>query len=234
MTPAGVQLVLHHLRQAFSISRLVVENGDLLALVFLGDPGRDERGLLIVARVDAHDRRAALFGQDRIRRGRGHHQEAVVRVDVGRGDRRARAGMTVDVFDLLPDDAIGDSHRLLRIAGVVLDHDLDLAAIHAAGVIDRRGGCLRAALHLFADAGDRSGHRSGDGDGDVLGVSRRRSARRARAPPAKESMICACRSLLCLAFPLRSAHCVGLVRGALILSHWPMAIAGNGRRWQLP
>jgi hypothetical protein len=45
--------------------------------------------------------------------------------------------MTVDVFDLLPDDPIGDSDRLLGIAGIVLDHDRDFAAIHPARVVDR-------------------------------------------------------------------------------------------------
>jgi hypothetical protein len=62
------QLVLHHLGQAFSISRLVVQNGDLFALVFVGDPGRDELALPVVARVKAHDGRMPFFGQSRIRR----------------------------------------------------------------------------------------------------------------------------------------------------------------------
>ncbi len=37
--------------------------------------------------------------------------------------------MPVDIFDLLADDEIGDGDRLLRIAGVVLDDDLDLAPL---------------------------------------------------------------------------------------------------------
>ena len=136
----GVQLVLHHGGQAFAVSRLVVQDGDLLALVFLGDPGRDELALRVVARVKAHDRRMALFGQHRIRRRGAHHQDVVVGVDVGRRDRRARAGVAVDELDLLADDEIGDGDRLLRIAGVVLDDDLDLAPVDAAGVVDRGGG----------------------------------------------------------------------------------------------
>ena len=79
--------------------------------------------------------------------------------------------MAIDIFDLLPNDEVGDRDCLLGIAGVVLDHDLDLAAIHSAGIIDCGGRILGAALHLLADAGDRSGHRSGDGD--VSGVGRR-------------------------------------------------------------
>ena len=81
--------------------------------------------------------------------------------------------MTVYVFDLLPDDAIGDSDRLLRIAGVVLDHDRDFAAVHPAGVVDRCGSGLGAVFHLFTDAGYGACHRSSDGDGDVLGPGRR-------------------------------------------------------------
>ena len=64
--------------------------------------------------------------------------------------------MAVDELDLLPDDQVRHRDRLLRIAGVVLDHDLDLAAIDAAGVVDRGGGGFRAALHLVADRGDRA------------------------------------------------------------------------------
>ena len=81
--------------------------------------------------------------------------------------------MAVDIFDLLPDDEIGDRDRLFRIAGVVLDDDLDLAPVDSAGVVDRGGRGLGAALHLFADARHWSGHRPGDGDGDVLGLGRR-------------------------------------------------------------
>src|SRR5689334_12373082 len=129
-----------------------MKDGDLLVLVFLGDPGPDECGLLIVARVDAHDGRAPLFGQARIRRGGRHHQNIVVGVDVGGRDRRARTRVAIDVFYLLADDEVGDRDRLFRIAGVVLDDDLDLAPVDAARLVDRGRGGLGAALHLFADA----------------------------------------------------------------------------------
>ncbi len=82
--------------------------------------------------------------------------------------------MAVDIFDLLPDDEIGDGHRLLRVAGVVLDDNLDLAPVDAAAVVDRSGRGLGAALHLLADARDRPGHRPGDRDRDVVGQNRRR------------------------------------------------------------
>ena len=118
---------------------------------------------------------------DRIRRGGAHHQHVVVGVDVRRRDRGSRAGVAVDELDLLTDDEIGDGDRLFRIAGVVLDDDLDLAPVDAAGVVDRGGRGLRAPLHLFADRGDRAGHRSGDGDRDVLSAGRR-GQRRQGAP----------------------------------------------------
>ena len=89
--------------------------------------------------------------------------------------------MSVDELDLLADDEIGDGDRLFRIAGVVLDDDLDLAPVDPAGVIDRRGGGLGAALHLFADRSDGTGHRPRDRDRDVLSHGRRRQRPRARA-----------------------------------------------------
>ena len=46
----GVELVLDDGREAFAVGRLVVQDGDLLALVLLGDPGRDEGALRVVAR----------------------------------------------------------------------------------------------------------------------------------------------------------------------------------------
>ncbi len=77
--------------------------------------------------------------------------------------------MAVDELDLLADDQVRHRDRLLRIAGVVLDHDLDLLAVDAAGLVDRGGGGFGAALHLVADRGERAGHRTGDGDDEVVG-----------------------------------------------------------------
>ena len=177
---AGVQLVLDDGGEALSVGPLVVQNGDFLALVFLGDPWGDERALRVVARIKAHDCRMPLLGQGRVRRSGAHHQDIVLSIDVGRRNRRSRARVAVDIFDLLPDDEVGDRHRLLRIARVVLDHDLDLAPVDPAGLVDRRGGGLGAPLHLFADRRHRPGHRPGDRDGDVLSAGRRRSVPIAR------------------------------------------------------
>ena len=168
-----------------------MQDGDLLARVVLGDPRRDESALRVVAAVEAHDGRMALFRQRRVRRRRAHHQHVVVGVDVRRRDRRARAGVAGDELDLLADDEIGDRDRLLGIAGVVLDDDLDLAPVDAAGLVDRGGGGLAAAFHLFADRGDRAGHRTDDGDLDVLSLDRRRINANA-SPVNKGSALYSC------------------------------------------
>ena len=123
----------------------------------------------------------SLFGQRRVRRRRAHHQHVVVGVDVRRGDRRARAGVAGDELDLLADDEIGHRDRLLGIAGVVLDDDLDLAALDAAGFVDRSRGGFPAAFLLFADRRDRTRHRTDDGDRDVLRFDRR-GGQRQREP----------------------------------------------------
>ena len=95
--------------------------------------------------------------------------------------------MSVDELDPLADDQVGDRNRLLRIAGVVLDHDLDLAAVNSARVVDGGGGGLGAALHLVADRGDRAGHRACDGDDDVVGEEGVANA--ASATPASDRII---------------------------------------------
>ena len=61
------------------------------------------------------------------------------------------------------------------IALVVLDVELDLAAVDAARRVDRVGGGLRALLELIADGGELSGHRSDHRKGDVVGEGDRRA-----------------------------------------------------------
>ena len=58
---------------------------------------------------------------------------------------------------------------------VVLDVELDLAAVDAAGGVDRVGGGLRALLELVADGGELAGHRADHRKGDVVGEGDRRA-----------------------------------------------------------
>ena len=61
----GVQFVLHHLRQAFSISGFVVKNGDLLPS-YSGDRRRDEAARRSSRGVKAEPIVECPFGQNRI------------------------------------------------------------------------------------------------------------------------------------------------------------------------
>ena len=62
---------------------------------------------------------------------------------------------------------VGDRDRLLRIAGVVADLEHQLLAEHAALGVDVLDRHLGAALHLLAESGVLTGHRTGGGDHDV-------------------------------------------------------------------
>ena len=77
-------------------------------------------------------------------------------------------------------ELLADRARLLRIAGVVADLQLELLAHHAAGGVDVGDRRFGAVLELGAERGVLAGHRSGDADGDVLG-RRRAGQRQARA-----------------------------------------------------
>ncbi len=76
-------------------------------------------------------------------------------------DRHALAGETV-----------GRCARLLRIAGVVTDDELQLLLQHAAGGIDVFDREIRAIAKLFAERCVLTGHRTGYADGNLRMSSR--------------------------------------------------------------
>ena len=78
--------------------------------------------------------------------------------------------------DVLVNHVVRDRDRLLRVAGIVADLELDLLAIDAAlgvQVLDRH---LGAALHLIAENGILAGHRSGRRDHHIGVRGRGRNA----------------------------------------------------------
>ena len=161
---------------ALAVGALVIENDDVLAGIFLGDPRADEGALLIVARVKTHDRGPALgrgvVGHDGVGRGRAHHQRAALGIDGGGRNARTGTGVAVDEHDAVAEDAVGDRHGLLRIALIVLDVEFDLLAHDAALGVDGVRGSLRALLELVADGRELARHRPRDGERDVVGPSR--------------------------------------------------------------
>ena len=65
---------------------------------------------------------------------------------------------------------VGDGDRLLRIAGVVADIEIELLAEHAAGGVDVVDGHLAAIRHLRAEGGILTGDRADDGDRDGVAL----------------------------------------------------------------
>jgi hypothetical protein len=59
---------------------------------------------------------------------------------------------------------VGDRDRLLRIAGIVADIEIELLAEHAARGVDILDGKLGAVLHLRAEGGILTRDRADDGD----------------------------------------------------------------------
>ncbi len=80
--------------------------------------------------------------------------------------------MAINELDAVADDPVGDRNRLLGIALVIFDIQLDLPPPDTASSIDRLGGGLRPLLELIADRGELPRHRPHNRDGNVFGVSR--------------------------------------------------------------
>ncbi len=72
--------------------------------------------------------------------------------------------MAGDERDTVAGHLIGDGHRLLRVAGIVADVEVELLAEHAARFVDVLDGHLAAILHLRAEGGILTRDRADDGD----------------------------------------------------------------------
>src|SRR5690606_25395631 len=155
-----VQALLGFVGKALTVGGLVVQDGNFLALVLLHDVVAGDNALLVVTAADAEDILVATLGKLRVGRSRRDLQDVLFLVDVGSGDRRARAEVADHGSHPLLRRAVRDSDGLLRIALVVAEDQLDLLTIVATrGVkaVDRRFG---AALHLLAEAGELAGDRT--------------------------------------------------------------------------
>ena len=163
-----VERLLGLVGKTFAVGGLVVEDGDVLALVVLGDVVAGDRALLVVAAADARHVPELALGEQRVGRGRRDLQHVAVGIGFRGRDRRRRAIMAGDERNLRAADLFGDRARLLRIAGIVLDIQRELLAEQAAGGVEIRHRLFGAVLHLPAERGFAAGHRARDGDGDVL------------------------------------------------------------------
>ena len=170
----------------------------------LGEVIGDLRPLPVVPAADAEHVRAAFVGQLRARRARADHQNPCLLVDLRGRDRGVGAQMPGDEDGAIARQLACERHRLIGVAGVVADDQLDALAQDAAlgvEVLDRHPG---GALVLLAEPAHRAGHRAGDRDPD-LGLGGRgakgRSQRSGRAqtiverpcsgPPPNAALLCA-------------------------------------------
>ena len=129
--------------KAFAVSRLVVDDRDLLALELVAGELGPDHALLVVTAAGAECVPKLAVGDLGIgRRGR-DEQDAVLRIDVGSRDRHAGIEVADDELDAVADEFVGDRHALLGIGDVVADFDLDLLPQNSAGLVDVFGGLLR-------------------------------------------------------------------------------------------
>src|SRR3954469_8574034 len=148
-----VERLLGLVRKTLAVGGLVVEDGDILALVVLGDVLGGDQALLVVAAAYARHVPQSAIGELRIGGGGSNLEHVAVGIGFRRGDRRRRAIMPGHERDFRAGDLLGDRARLLRIAGVVLDGQRELLAVDAAGGVDVGYGHLGAVLHLAAEGG---------------------------------------------------------------------------------
>ena len=181
---ALVQRLLGLVRHAFAVGRLVVKDRDLRVLLVLEDVGADGRTLHVVAAAGAEHGGVALgggiVGQLDVGRSRRDLQDLGFLVDVRGRDRAARAVVAGHEHDLVRHHLVGDRGRLLGIAGIVADLQLELLAVDAAGGVDVGHRHLGALAHLLAEGRILAGHRSDGGDLDL------REGRRAPPGPAPQ------------------------------------------------
>ena len=61
--------------------------------------------------------------------------------------------MSNDEHRIALDHLVGDGHRLLRVAGIVADQEVEFLAEHSARSVDVFDGQFAAVLHLGAESG---------------------------------------------------------------------------------
>src|SRR4029078_6977865 len=130
-----VERLLGLVGTALTVGGLVVQDGNVLALVVLGNVVGGDNALLIVTAADARHVPALALGEQLSGRGRRNLQHVAVGIGFGSRDRRRRAVVTCDEREFRAGELFRDRARLLGIAGIVTDLQRQLLAEHAAGGI---------------------------------------------------------------------------------------------------
>jgi hypothetical protein len=108
----------------------------------------------------------ALIGDDRVGGRARNNQDSGIRVHLGSRDCRSGAVVPDDHIDLVGDQLVRCRDRLLGVAIVISDDELQGLAEQAAALVDLGYGHLDRALVLLAEprhlAGDRPGRTNQD------------------------------------------------------------------------
>src|SRR5882762_8948551 len=118
--------------KAFAVAGLVIEDRDVLVLVVLRDVCAGNAALLIVAAANACHVPEAPVSELGGGGSGCNLQHVAVGIGFGGRNRRRRAVMTRNERDLGAGEFFRDRARLLGIAGIVADFQLQLLAEHAA------------------------------------------------------------------------------------------------------
>ena len=167
LVPLPFQGLLDRGSDAFTVLLLVVDHGNGFRLDVVGNEVTCGWTLQAVQTDGAEDQLIATRGDVRAGRRRGDHQNAFVFVNVRRRLSGAGAEVADHEFDFVVDDFVGHGNRLLRVAGIVINHAFELRAIHPTGFVDLLDGHFGTdELHLTVlrdGAGDRACQANFDG-----------------------------------------------------------------------
>src|SRR5579883_2336521 len=169
----GIERLARFLGETLAVGRLVVHEGDLLALEPLRDDRAGDAALLVVAAAHAEDVPHLAIGDLRVGGGGRDLEDAVLLVDFRGRDGDAGVEVADHELDAVGGEFVGDGHAFLRVGAVVADLDHELLAEDAAGLVDVGDRLLGTLLELGAEGRVAAGHRAGDTDLDVgRGVAR--------------------------------------------------------------
>src|SRR5262245_36145156 len=179
----GVEVLARLLGETLAIGRLVVHDGDFLALEILEDVIGCDGALLIVAPTGAEDVPEIALGHRWIGGRRGDHEHAVFLVHLG--GRNGDAGIEVanDEFHTIADELVGDRDAFFRVRAIVADEYLDFLTEDAALSIDVLDRLLDAVLELGTEGRAAASDRSGNPQFHL----RRSALRESEAEPESEA-----------------------------------------------
>ena len=163
-----VERLLGFVGEALAVGGLVVEDGDVLALVVLHDVFGGDQALLIVTAADARDVPQLALGEQRIGRGWRDFQDIAVGIGFRRRDRGRRTIVAGNEGDFRAGELFRHRTRLLWIAGIVADFQREFLAEQTAAGIDVLDRLFGAVLQLTPKRGFAARHRACNSDGDVL------------------------------------------------------------------